>query len=574
MTDNPMSDGPIGDAPVQLPLPGFDAARAEWRQAYAEQIGEEGTVRNRSGIEVKPLYTAEDWDGSGYMDDLGFPGQLPMTRGIYPTMHRGRTWSQRQLIGHGLPEDYNLRFRTILEAGGNAGSLIPCNSVYRGFDCDEVDPVLLGTCGAVVNSVDDMDICYRDVDIGSISTALNDPLPFTLLALLLAVAKRRGVPWTKITGTSNQSDYLSHFIANHMFYRLSLPGSRRVLLDHIDFCQRQVPGWNPVSVVGQHMQQGGATPAEAMGLTLSTAIQYANDCLERGMQPDQFLPRFTFFFDISMSFFEEIAKFRAGRRIWQRLVRERFGASDPKAWRFKFHAQTSGVDLTRQQPMNNVARVTAQAMAGIMGGLQSLHTDSYDELSSVPTEEAARVAISTQNILCEEAHLTDVIDPLGGSFYVERLTDEMEARIEAVIARIDDAGGMYRAAEAGIPQIMMGESALAFQERVESGAQTVIGVNKYEVDEVSDAATPLTRTDDAVMGGHVARFEKFKRDRGQQAVDRALDDLARAANAAPGTPEANVFGLSVAAAEAGVTHGEICACLRRELGNGEPLVLA
>ncbi len=270
---------------VQLPLPGFDAARAQWRSDYEAQIGDTPAVRNRSGVEVEPLYTSEDWAPDAYMDDLGFPGQLPMTRGIYPTMHRGRTWSQRQLIGLGTPEDYNARLKAVIAHGGSAGSLIPCNSVYRGFDGDQIDPLLLGTCGAVVNTVDDMEICYRDIPIEEFSTALNDPSPFTLLALQLALAKRRGIPWDKISGTSNQSDYLSHYVANHMFFRLALPGARRVLVDHIEFSQKHVPNWNPLSVVGQHTQQGGATPAEAMAFTLSAANQYADDCLARGMDP-------------------------------------------------------------------------------------------------------------------------------------------------------------------------------------------------------------------------------------------------------------------------------------------------
>jgi len=559
--------------PQPLPLNDADAARARWRDDYARDIGDRGADRNRSGIALQPLYTPDDWDPSHYAQDLGYPGQLPMTRGVYATMHRGRTWSQRQLIGFGTPEDYNRRLKTILAGGGTAGSLIPCNSVYRGYDCDEVDPLLLGTCGTVVNSVEDMAVCYRDIPIGDFSTALNDPLPFTLLALLLAVAKRRGVPFEKITGTSNQSDYISHFVANQMFFRIALAGSRRVLIDHIVWCQDHLPGWNPVSVVGQHMQQGGATPAEAMALTLATAIQYAEDCVARGLEPDRFLPRFTFFFDISISFFEEVAKLRAGRRIWQRIVRERFGAKDPRSWRFKFHAQTSGVDLTRQQPLNNIARVAVQAMAGIFGGLQSLHADAYDEVLSVPTEEAARVAIATQNILREEAHLTDVIDPLGGSFYVEALTNEMEAKIEALIAEIDAAGGMFAAAEAGIPQTIMNQSALAFQERVEAGAETVVGVNKYQVDETEDhKRAPLERPDPRVIEAHIADFNAYKAARDQGAVGAALDALAAAANAAP-EADANVFARIVEAAEVGVTHGEICACLRREMGFGEPLVL-
>jgi methylmalonyl-CoA mutase N-terminal domain/subunit len=560
----------MSQAAVQLPLPGFEQALGQWSSDYERQMAGEKAVRNRSGIEIQPLYTPRDWAGERYLDDLGFPGQYPYTRGIYPSMHRGRTWTQRQLIGLGTPQDYNTRVRRIIDAGATAISLLPCCSGFRGIDCDEVDPVLLGTCGTVVNTTDHMDAALDGVPLGTISTAMNDPSPFTLLAFTLGVARRRGIDWRSVTGTSNQSDYISHFIANHQFYRLSLPGSRRVLLDHIEFCRRAVPNWNPLSVVGQHMQQAGATPAETMGFTLSTAIQYAQDCIERGMDVDDVLRRFTFFFDISISFFEEIAKFRAGRRIWARIARERFGAKDPACWRFKFHGQTSGVDLTQQQPLNNIARVSVQAMAGILSGLQSMHTDAYDEAIACPSEETARIAVATQNILRDEAQLCAVIDPLGGSYYVERLTDEMEAEIEAVIARIDAAGGMYKAAEAGLVQTMIGDSALAFQEQFETGERKVIGVNCYQVEEEDATIPPAERPDAQAMAQHVERFKAFKRERSQEAVARALDALARAA----GSPRENVFEKVVEAAEAGVTHGEMVSCLRRELGFGHPLIVA
>ena len=553
---------------VQLSLPGFEQAHGRWRAEYGRQIGTDRAIRNRSQIEIKPLYTPRDWNGESFLETLGFPGQYPFTRGIYPTMHRGRTWTQRQLIGLGTPEDYNKRVRVILDAGATAISLLPCNSGFRGVDCDEVDPVLLGTCGTVINTTDHMDRALDGVPLGEISAAMNDPSPFTLLAFTLAVAKRRGIPWTSITGTSNQSDYISHFIANHMFYRLSLPGARRVLLDHIEFCRKHVPGWNPVSVVGQHMQQAGATPVETMAFTISTALQYAQDCIDRGMDIDVVLRRFTFFFDISISFFEEVAKFRAGRRIWARLARERLGAKEPASWRFKFHAQTSGVDLTEQQPLNNIARVAVQAMAGIMSGLQSLHTDAYDEAITTPTEETARIAVATQNILREEAHLCDVIDPLGGSYYVETLTDQMEKEIEALIGKIDAAGGMYQAAEAGLVQSMIGTSALAFQQRVESGEEKVIGVNCYQNDNGPNLSRSTERPDLARMTEHVARFKAYKEERSPSDVRRALDALARAAN----SERENVFERIVEAAEAGVTHGEIVGCLRKELGFGHPLV--
>ena len=544
--------------------------REQWERDYRTRMGSDDERRNRSGIAVKPLYTPEDWNGHRYASGLGFPGQPPFTRGIYPSMHRGRPWSQRQLIGFATPAAFNARQRELIDAGATAVSLIPCNSVFRGYDMDEVEPVLLGTCGTAVNTVDDIAECFSGIPLDSISIGLNDPGPFTLAALTLAHARRSGVPWTALTGTSNQSDYLSHFVACNMFFRLALPGSRRVLMDHIAFMNQHVPGWNPLSVVGQHMQQAGATPAEAMAFTLSTAIQYAEDCIARGMEPDAFLPRFTFFFDISVSFFEEIAKFRAGRRLWQRIVRERFGARDPRSWRFKFHAQTSGTDLTRQQPMNNIVRVAVQAMAGIFGGLQSLHTDSFDEVLSAPAADAARVATSTQCILREEAHLDEVIDPLGGSYYVESLTDRMEEEIAGLIAKVDDAGGMYRAAEAGLIQAMIGESALAFQEKIERGEQTVVGVNAYQVEEDESARSPLERPDAGEISAQLERLATYKRQRNQQAVEGALDRLAAAA----GSDDDNVFGAAVEAATAGVTHGEIVACLRREMGFGQPLVVA
>jgi len=543
----------------------MDSPEARWQAEYATQIGAEQPVVNRSGIPIAPLYTPRDFDAARYGDVLGFPGQPPYTRGIYPTMHRGRTWTQRQLIGLGTPADYNARLRDILDQGATAVSLIPCNSVFRGYDMDEVHEELLGTCGTVVNSADHMDRALEGVDLARTSCAMNDPSPFTLLAFLLATARRRGVDWRAVSGTSNQSDYLSHYVANHMFFRIALPGARRILADHIDYCNRFVPKWNPMSVVGQHMQQGGATPAEAMAFTLSSAIQNAEDCLARGMDPDQFLPRFTFFFDISISFFEEVAKFRAGRRIWGRIARERLGAKDPRSWRFKFHGQTSGVDLTRQQPLNNIARVAVQAMAGIFGGLQSLHTDSYDEVLSTPTDGGARIAVATQNILREEAHLTEVIDPLGGSFYVERLTDQMEAEILRVMQLVEDAGGMYQAVESGLVQKMIGESARRFQARVDSGAQTVVGVNAYQVDEDRSARQPLERPDPARMRAHIESFKAFKAARSQTAVGRALDALGAAAQ----DPRANVFAKVVEAAEAGCTHGEICGRLRKELGFGD-----
>ncbi len=557
--------------PLQEPVPAsIEDAQIRWRADYDARIGMDRQVNNRSGIPIKPLYTPLDVDAARFDADVGFPGQAPYTRGIYPTMHRGRTWTQRQLVGLGTPAAYNERLRDILGQGATAVSLIPCNSVFRGYDMDEVDEELLGTCGVVANTADHMATCLDGVDLARTSCAMNDPSPFTLLAFMLATARRRGVDWRAISGTSNQSDYLSHFVANHMFFRIALPGARRILTDHIAWCAAHVPRWNALSVVGQHMQQAGATPAEAMAFALCSAIQFADDCVAAGMSPDEFLPRFTFFFDISLSFFEEIAKFRAGRRIWARLTRARYGARDPRSSRFKFHAQTSGVDLTRQQPLNNIARVTAQAIAGIFGGLQSMHTDAYDEALSCPTQFGARIAVATQNILREEAHLTDVIDPLGGSYYVEALTNEMEERIAAVMASVEASGGMYRAVESGMVQRLIGASAQRHQEAIESGAQTVVGVNAYQVDEDAQSRPALARPYPAQIGAHLREFADWKAQRSSGTVAAALDDLARSAGAQGGD---NIFGRVVEAAAVGCTHGEICGTLRRELGFGRPLAL-
>lgn len=551
------------------PVGPFEEGESHWREQYEGSEKRKERVVNRSGIEVKALYTPQDWEGDAYMEKLGFPGQLPLTRGIYPSMHRGRAWSQRQLIGFSTPEAFNERQHAMIDSGTDAVSLIPCNSVFRGYDMDEVDVELLGTCGTLVNSVEDMARCLQGIDLERVSIGLNDPSPFTLSALFLAHARQKGADWKKITGTSNQSDYLSHFIANHMFFRLGLPGARRVLVDHIAFMRREVPGWNPISVVGQHMQQAGATPAESMAFTISTALQYAEDCIARGLPIDTVLPRFSFFFDISISFFEEVAKFRAGRRIWAKLTKERLGATDPRSWRFRFHGQTSGADLTRQQPLNNVTRVAVQAMAGIFGGLQSLHTDAYDEALSAPSERAARIAVNTQNVLREEAHLADVIDPLGGSYYVEKLTDEMEAKILEIIAEIDEAGGMYQAAEQGVVQRKIGRSAQRFQEQVESGEQPVVGVNAYRAGPQPEESEIQPRTDMAVIEERVATLKRYKADRDQALLRRGLDGLARAAD----SEDENVYGAVVEAASSGATHGEICALLRRAYGFGQPLPL-
>ncbi len=547
-----------------------DAARSEWARAYEGQAGAGAPRHNRSGIEVQPLYGPDDWSGTRHAADLGWPGQPPYTRGIHASMHRGRPWSPRMVVGGGVPEDYNQRMRGLYALGLTGLFVAPCNSHMRGYDPDEVERELLGTCGTLISTADDMAACLDGLPLERESISLGDTAPYTLSAMLLKVARQRAVAWENLAGTTNQSDYLSHYAALHMFYRLALPGQRRILLDHIDWMNQHAPRWNPLSVVGQHMQQAGATPAQAMGLAISSAIQYANDLRARGRDPDVFLPRFSFFFDVSIDFFEEIAKFRAGRRIWGRLADERFGARNPRARKFRFHAQTSGADLTRQQPLNNIARVAVQAMAGIFGGLQSLHTDSFDEAIGSPTQATARVAVATQNILRDEAKLADVIDPLGGSYYVEALTDQMEQKILDVIRSIDDQGGMYAALQLGFVQRMIGKSALDFQNRIDAGERIVVGVNAYRgEDDPAERPPTLQRPSAEKIDRYLAELRAFRSRRSQDEVERALDALARAFD----DPGANAYGAVVQAIDVGATHGEVCARARSAVGFGEPMVV-
>jgi methylmalonyl-CoA mutase N-terminal domain/subunit len=546
-------------------------ARAEWSREYARQVPDDSTRRNRSGIEIAPLYGPDDWDGGRVVEDLGLPGQSPFTRGIHASMHRGRPWSPRLVVGLGVPQDYNERMRGLYDIGLTGLFVAPCNSHMRGFDGDSVERELLGSNGTLIATTDDFAACMEGLPIERESISLGDAAPYTLAAMLLNVSRRRGIAWDRLAGTTNQSDYLSLHAALQMWDRLALPGQKRVLLDHIDWMGAHVPRWNALSIVGQHMQQAGATPAQAMGLTLSSAVQHANDMIERGRDPDVFLRRFSFFFDVSLSFFEEVAKFRAGRRIWARIARERFGAKDPRALRLRFHVQTSGADLTRQQPLNNIARVTVQAMAGIFGGLQSLHTDSYDEALGNPIEETVRVAVATQHVLRDEAGLADVIDPLGGSYYVETLTDRMQTEIEAVIDAVDGQGGMYEAVRGGFVQRMIGDASLAFQRRVDAGEQIVVGVNAHRrPDDPAERPPSMPRPSPEKIDRYLAGLREFRARRSQSRVDRALDALARSFDDA----KANSFGAVVEAIDAGATHGEVCARVRASVGAGEPLVVA
>ena len=520
--------------------------------------------RNRSGIEVKRCYGPEDVAGR----TLEPPGVEPFTRGIHPTMYRGQLWSKRQLVGLDSPEAFNERQRQLIAAGTTAISLIVCNSTYRGHDVDEVPIQLVGTCGTPINCLEDAAISFAELPIGELSVALNDPSPFTVAAMLLVHAERTGVDWADIRGTSNQSDIISHFVANHMFLRLPPRAGLRVLVDHANFMRDHVPGWNPVSVVGQHMQQAGATPAQSVAFTLCSAIEYVGAICASGRNVDEFAARVTYFHDISMSLFEEAAKLRAQRRMWAKILRERFGAQEERTLKFKVHTQTSGADLTRQQPLNNIVRVTVQALAALLGGTQSLHTDAFDEALATPTEHAAHIALQTQNILAEETGIADVVDPLGGSYYVEALTDEIERAAWEIIEQVDRRGGMLQAVEDGWVQDEIGRSAWEFQDQVERGERTIVGVTDY-TEGVEDApeSVPVQRVAPERVAAQIERVQRSREQRDQEAAAAARDRIRGLA----GDPGDNAFGAIVDGVRAGLTHGEIVAATRDAFGFGRPL---
>jgi len=510
-----------------------------------------------SGFPLKPFYTSDDTKEFDQEEALGNPGQYPFTRGVYPTMYRSQPWTKRMLVGHETPEIFNARQKIMFQNGTTGINFVPCNSYARGYDSDEVDIELLGRCGTTIDSLQDLEIAFQNIPLDKVTSGFNDPGPFALIAMYLAYAEKQGIPWKCIRGTSNQSDFISHYTSCNMFFRFSLDGHLRILLDHIKFCAQHAPQWNCLSIVGQHMQQAGATPVQALAFTLASAILYVRKSLECGLNGADFIPRFTFFFDVGNEFFEEIAKFRAARRMWARILRERFGITEPKCLRLKFHAQTSGTTLTRCQPLNNIARVSIQALAAVLGGVQSLHTDAYDEALWSPTQEAARVALMTQNILSEEIGVTDVIDPLGGSYYIEYLTNEIENRAGEYINRIEEMGGMLEAVRQGYPQKEISQAAYQYQKEIDNKERIIVGVNKYTMEEEGLTPPPPGLRRDLIEE-QVRRTKRLKKERNHSLAQETLKKLRAAALA----ENKNIFAAVIEAVKANVTQGEIV----RELG--------
>lgn len=545
----------------------------QWESFYQESLKARPELkkefRNLSGILLKPLYTPKDTNRIGYLEKLGFPCEYPYTRGIYPGMYRTQLWNKRMLLGFESPEEFNRRQKELFKAGQTAINMVPDNPFMRGYDVDQVEKELVGTTGVPINSVEDMEIALDGIPLDKVSIAFNDCGPFTMTAALFALADKQGIPLARLTGTTNQSDFISHYVALHMYIRFPLEGHLRMTVDLTGFCTKNVPKWNPLSIIGQHMQQAGATPLQELAFTLSSGIFYIDQCVKAGLNVDDFARRVSFFFDVTMSLFEEVAKFRAGRRMWAKILKERFGAKDPRSLLFKFHAQTSGTELTRQQPLNNIVRVCLQALGAILGGTQSLHTDAYDEALQSPTEEAARIAVMTQNIIAEESGVADVVDPLGGSYYIEALTDEMEKRAWEYIEKIDAMGGMLEAVKSGYVQAEIGHSAYEYQQMVDKKERTVVGINKYVIPEQQDVKPAHRKPNLQEVEKHIERIKSLRQNRDQAKAQIALKGLEEAA----ADTNINLFEAVINALKADVTHGEIVAKFREIYGYGQPLIV-
>ncbi|MCC6189820.1 MAG: methylmalonyl-CoA mutase family protein [Anaerolineales bacterium] len=513
-----------------------------------------------SSIPLERLYLPSDAD---YAAQLGFPGAYPFTRGIQPTMYRGRLWTMRQYAGYATAEESNRRYKFLLEQGQTGLSVAFDLPTQIGYDAD--DPLALGEVGKVgvsISSLDDMARLFDGIPLDKVSTSMTINAPAgILLALYLAVGRRQGVPARQLRGTI-QNDILKEYIARGTY--IFPPGpSMRLITDIFSYCQAEAPQWNTISISGYHIREAGSTAVQEVAFTLANGIAYVQAAIDAGLGVDTFASQLSFFFNAHNQFLEEVAKFRAARRMWARIMRERFGARDPRSWMLRFHTQTGGSTLTAQQPENNVVRVALQALAAVLGGTQSLHTNSMDEALALPTENAVRVALRTQQIIAHEAGAADTIDPLAGSYAVEALTDEIERQAAAYLRRIDEMGGALRAIEQGFMQNEIQEAAYAYQQAVERGEQIVVGVNEFASGE--PASLERLRVDPAVEAQARERLRALRerRDAGQVRAARE-----RLANAAAG--RGNLMPLFVECVEQDVTVGELCHTLRQVWGEYRP----
>jgi methylmalonyl-CoA mutase N-terminal domain/subunit len=519
-----------------------------------------------SGRHVAALYTPDDVAALDYQRDLGNPGEYPYTRGIHPSGYRGKLWTMRQFAGFGTPEETNARYKQLLAAGGTGLSVAFDLPTLMGRDPDhELSLGEVGKCGVSIVSLADMEVLFRGIDLAAITSSMTINSPASIiLAMYLVVAERQGADWKTLSGTI-QNDILKEFIAQKEYIYPPRP-SMRLITDVFAFCAREVPRWNTISVSGYHIREAGATAAQELAFTLRDGIEYIQYGIEAGLAVDDFAPRISFFFNAHSDFFEEIAKYRAARRIWARVMRDRFKAKNPRSWQLRFHTQTAGVSLTAQQPYNNVVRTAIQALAPVLAGTQSLHTNALDEALALPTAEAATLALRTQQIIAHETGVTDVVDPLGGSYFVERLTNDLEQEAEAYFHTIDRMGGMVEAIERGYPQKEIAESAYLFQQAVEAREKIIVGVNDF----IAENETPLgiLYIGESTAATQLARLAEVKSSRSQAAVAQALDRLKDAAAGGD-----NTMPPLLDAVRAYATVGEMCDALRQVWGEYEEIAV-
>jgi methylmalonyl-CoA mutase N-terminal domain/subunit len=510
--------------------------------------------------EVNRLYTAADITGTDSSRDISFPGEFPYTRGIHPTGYRGKLWTMRQFAGFSTPEETNARFKYLLREGQTGLSVAYDLPTLMGYDADSLlSEGEVGKCGVAISSLADMEVLFDGIPLETVTVSQTINAPASVfLAMYLVVAEKQGTDWKKISGTL-QNDILKEYIAQKEWIYPIRP-AMKLVTDTFEFCASHVPRYNPVSVSGYHIREAGATAIQELAFTLRDGIEYVDWGVKAGLDADEFVPRMSFFFNAHNDFFEEIAKYRAARRIWARAMRDRFGSTNDRTLKMRFHTQTAGVSLTVQQPLNNIVRVAIQALAGVLGGTQSLHTDSYDEALALPTDRAALISLRTQQIIAEETGVANTVDPLGGSYFLEALTNKMESGALDYFAKIDAMGGMVEAIEKGFPQREIQESAYQYQKAVERGEQTIVGVNKYQVDEESGQITTLV-IDESVRQHQVERLQKTRDARDDGAVSSALDRLRSAAQ-----KNENTMPATIEAVRAYATLGEICAALRDVYG--------
>jgi methylmalonyl-CoA mutase N-terminal domain/subunit len=544
-----------------------ERARVRWEHETLEPALKKSPERASqfttiSGRPIERLYTAEDVESIDVEREIAHSGEFPYTRGIHPTGYRGRLWTMRQFAGFGTPEETNQRSKTLLRAGGTGLSIAFDLPTLMGRDPDhELSLGEVGKCGVNVTSLADMETLFDGIRLGDITTSMTINSPAAMIfAMYLAVAEKQGADWKKISGTI-QNDILKEFIAQKEYIFPPRP-SMRIITDIFGFCSTQVPRWNTISVSGYHIREAGATALQELAFTLRDGLEYVQWGVDAGLDVDRFVPQISFFFNAHSDFFEEIAKYRAARKIWARAMRERFGARNERSWKLRFHSQTAGVSLTAQQPYNNVVRTALQALSAVLGGTNSLHTNSLDEALALPTAEAATLALRTQQIIAYESGVTNVVDPLGGSYFVEKLTKDMEDGALTYFDQIDRMGGMVEAIERGFPQKEIAESAYRFQQAAERKEKVIVGVNDFV--QADEPPIEILYIDESAADKQLAKLDALRRTRNADAVQRALDHLRETART-PG----NLMPPILDAVRAYATIGEMCDALRDVWGEYE-----